>query len=44
MRKEYISPEVEIEKFLLSAKALITTSEGGIKDGDTEEPVNDDEF
>ena len=44
MRKEYISPEVEIEKFLFSAKALITTSEGGIGDGDTGEIVNDGEF
>jgi hypothetical protein len=35
MKKEYISPEAEIEKFLLSASSTITTSEGGIEDGDT---------
>ena len=40
MKREYNSPEVEIEKFLLSAKALITTSEGGIEDGDTVEVVD----
>lgn len=40
MKREYNSPEVEIEKFLLSAKALITTSEGGIEDGDTGEDVD----
>jgi hypothetical protein len=41
MKREYNSPEVEIEKFLLSANSMITTSEKGIEDGgDTEEVVD----
>ena len=41
MKKKYVSPEVEIEKFLLSANSMITTSEQGIDDGgDTGEDVN----
>ena len=40
MKRKYSSPEVEIEKFLISAKALKTTSEGGIEDGDTVEVVD----
>ena len=35
MKKEYFSPEVEIEEFYLTSEAMITTS--GFEDVDTEE-------
>jgi len=35
MKREYSSPEVEIEKFFISSEAMITTS--GFEDVDTEE-------
>jgi hypothetical protein len=37
MKREYMTPEVEIEKFVISTKAQITTS--GFEDGDTGEDV-----
>lgn len=38
MKKEYNSPEFEIEKFIISSEALITTS--GLEGGDTEEELD----
>lgn len=34
MKREYITPEAEIEEFVLSSKALITTS--GFEEGEGE--------
>ena len=40
MKREYQAPEAEIEKFIISAAALITTS--GLEEGDTGEEVGED--
>ena len=35
MKKEYMTPEVELQKFTCT-DSVITTSDGGIDDGDVE--------
>ena len=42
MKREYMAPEAEIEKFVISTKAQITTS--GLEDADTGEDVTGDEW
>ena len=40
MKREYVSPEAEIEYFIISADSLITTSDPtGLGDSDIEEEV-----
>jgi hypothetical protein len=42
LKKDYISPDADIEKFRLASTSVITTSEDGFEDGDTGEYVDDD--
>lgn len=43
MKRVYSAPEAEIEKFVLPANALITTSEGGLNDGGESGTIGDDD-